>query len=172
MRRFRFNLEKALRLRQHSEQEAKAELGRAVGALAEIEGKIRLNALALAQSGRQRFSGIAAEEGGSGGGAAGGANCGAVVGASRGAAAGAFSMFAWNAYILRLEQEAQRLAEEAAKAELAVEEKRGLYIEASRELKMMEKLKEKRKIEYRKEMFAAEAREMDDRARSAAPHLS
>ena len=71
-------------------------------------------------------------------------------------------MFAWDGYILRLEQEAERLMEEAAKAELVVEEKRGLYIEASRELKVMEKLKEKRKVEYRKEMLAAEGRELDD----------
>jgi flagellar FliJ protein len=71
-------------------------------------------------------------------------------------------MVAWDSYILRLEQEAERLTEEAAQAELVVEEKRNLYLEASRELKVMEKLKEKRAAEYRKEMFAAETKELDD----------
>jgi flagellar FliJ protein len=71
-------------------------------------------------------------------------------------------MLAWDNYILRLEQEAQRLMEEAAKAELVVEEKRNLYLEASRELKVMEKLKEKREKEYRKEVLVAETSELDD----------
>jgi flagellar FliJ protein len=69
---------------------------------------------------------------------------------------------AWNNYIIRLDQEAERLAGEAARAELVVEEKRALYLEASRELKVMEKLKEKREKEYRAEMFAAQTAELDD----------
>jgi flagellar FliJ protein len=68
---------------------------------------------------------------------------------------------AWNNYIIRLDQEADRLTEQAAKAELVVEEKRSLYLEASKELKAMEKLKEKREKEYRKEMAAYEMAELD-----------
>jgi flagellar export protein FliJ len=44
-----------------------------------------------------------------------------------------------------------------------VEEKRGFYIEASRELKVMENLKERREKEHRKEMFVEETKELDDR---------
>ena len=69
---------------------------------------------------------------------------------------------AWDNYIVRLEQEAERLTEQAAQAEIVVEEKRALYLEASRELKAMEKLKEKRQKEYRKEMFDYEMSQMDD----------
>ena len=69
---------------------------------------------------------------------------------------------AWDNYIIRLEQEAQRLTEQAAQAQLVVEEKRALYLEASRDLKAIEKLKEKREKEYRKEMFDLEMAEMDD----------
>ena len=58
---------------------------------------------------------------------------------------------AWDNYILRFDRKAEFLGEQAARAELVVEEKRNLYLEASRELKVMEKLKEKRKEEYRKE---------------------
>jgi flagellar FliJ protein len=37
-----------------------------------------------------------------------------------------------------------------------------LYLEASRELKVIDKLKEKRQQEYRKETFSAETKELDD----------
>ena len=136
MKRFRFSLEKVLKFREFSEQEAKNELGRAISILNAIENNIKHNALVHGQAVQERFSGINT--------------------------AGVLSMLAWDNYILRLEQEAQRLAEEAAQAELVVEEKRNIYLEASRELKVMEKLKEKREQEYRKEMFAAETRELDD----------
>jgi flagellar FliJ protein len=69
---------------------------------------------------------------------------------------------AWDNYIVRLEQEAAKLTEQAAQAELVVEEKRAQYLEASRELKAIEKLKEKREKEYRKEMFDYEMAETDD----------
>ena len=141
MTRFRFNLEKVLKLRQYHEQEAKIEMGKAIGILTEIENKIKLNATARVQSSQQRFSGITSAGG------------------------GASSMFAWNSYILRLEQESERLMEKAAQAELVVQEKRALYIEASRELKVMEKLRERRAAEHRKEMFAAQTRELDDMRR-------
>ena len=71
-------------------------------------------------------------------------------------------MASWDLYILRLEHEARQLAEQAAQAELVVEEKRALYMEASRELKAMEKLREKRKEEYHKEMEKYEMKEIDE----------
>jgi flagellar FliJ protein len=148
MKRFRFSLEKALELRQYREQEAKNELGRAIGILTAIENEIKQNALIHSQAMRERFTGIHA------------VNDNDISGS--GAVDGANSMLAWDSYINRLEQEAQLLMEEAAKAEMVVEEKRNLYLEASRELKVMENLKEKREKEYRKEVFAMETRELDD----------
>ena len=139
MKRFNFNLEKVLELRQYREQEAKNELGRAISILNAIENNIKQNALVHSRAVQERFTGINSAENN-----------------------GILSMLAWDNYILRLEQEAQRLMEEAAQAELVVEEKRAQYLEASRELKVMEKLKEKREKEYRKEVFAAETRELDD----------
>ena len=70
-------------------------------------------------------------------------------------------MFTWDNYIIRLDQEVEKLMKDAAKAELVVEEKRGLYLEASQELKAIEKLKEKKEKEHRKAMFAAQTAEMD-----------
>ena len=146
MKRFKFGLEKVLKLRQHNEHEARVELGRAIGVLAGIENEIKKNAATRADAIKERFAGI------NEGGAAGDTGYG-----------GSLSMHAWDAYINRLEQEADRLTEEAARAEAVVEEKRGLYIEASRELKVMENLRERREREHRKEMFVAETKEMDDR---------
>jgi len=68
----------------------------------------------------------------------------------------------WEVYIQRLDQEAKKLTEQAAQAELVVEEKRATYLEAQKELKVMDKLKEKRQKEYRKEMLTAEMNEVDD----------
>ena len=73
------------------------------------------------------------------------------------------SQFAsWDIYIVRLEQEAQKLMEKAAQAELVVEEKRQQYLEASREVKAIEKLKEKRESEYRKAVLDYQMAEIDE----------
>jgi len=145
VKRFKFGLEKVLKLRQHNENEARVELGRAIGVLAGIENEIKRNAETRANAIRERFTGITSDN------------------ASGTGYGGSLSMHAWDAYINRLEQEAVRLTEEAARAETVVEEKRNLYIEASRELKVMENLKERREKEHRKEMFVEETKELDDR---------
>jgi flagellar FliJ protein len=132
MKRFNFSLEKVLGLRKYREEEAKIELGRAVSILTEIENRVKDAAVRRHQAAWERFAG------------------------------GAADMLAWDNYIMRLDQEAERLAKEAAQAELVVEERRALYIEASRELKVMENLKEKQEKEYHGEMLAAETAELDD----------
>jgi flagellar FliJ protein len=134
MKRFNFRFQKLLELRNYREQEAKIELGRATGILIAIENRVKETAVKRRQAARERFT-------------------------SPGDAA---TMLVWDNYIIRLDQEAERLTKEAAQAELEVEEKRALYLEASREFKVMGKLKEKREKEYHKEMFAAETAELDD----------
>lgn len=71
-------------------------------------------------------------------------------------------MIMWNNYIIRLEREKEKLMEQAAQAEIVVEEKRSLYMEAFKELKALEKLKEKKEKEYRKEMNDKESAEVDE----------
>jgi len=68
----------------------------------------------------------------------------------------------WNNYILRLDQEAEKLMEKAAQAEIIVEEKRALYLEASKDLKTLEKVKEKREKEHRKETMNLQIAEIDE----------
>ena len=68
----------------------------------------------------------------------------------------------WDNYILRLDQETERLLEKAAQAEIVVEEKRAQYLEASKDLKALEKLKETRVKEHRKETAKYQMAEIDD----------
>ncbi|MCL2215080.1 MAG: flagellar export protein FliJ [Treponema sp.] len=131
MKRFKFNLEKILQLREFREEECKLALGQAISVLNAIENKIKETALRRHTASKERFNNPA-------------------------------DMASWDLYILRLEQEAEKLSQEAAQAEIVVEEKRALYLEASKDLKAMEKLKEKQKSEYRKEMFNTQMNEVDD----------
>jgi flagellar FliJ protein len=134
VKRFVFGLEKILKLRNYAEQEARLELGRAVGALAEIE----TNLTYLAEA---RF--IASEEQ-----VAGGTN--------------ADNIRHYMYYIARLDNEKERLLKEAALAEQKVEEVREVYLEAAKEKKAMEKLKEKKEKEHKKNILKEEQKAMDD----------
>lgn len=131
MKKFKFNLQKILKLREFREEECKIALGQAIGALNVIENNIKENAVKHHNAAVQRFNDYG-------------------------------QMAAWDNYIIRLGQEAEKLIEQAAQAQIVVEEKRALYMEASSELKAIEKLKEKKEKEYRKEMFDSEMAEMDD----------
>ena len=134
MKTFAFGLEKVLSLRKFREDEAKIELGRAVGVLAEIESKIRSTAEERVRAAAAQFSpeNSAAE------------------------------IQQYMYYLIRLDNTRDRLFNEAAQAELKVEEARSAFIETSRERKVLDKLKEKRFKEYRKSMFVEEAKILDD----------
>ena len=144
MKRFTFTLEKVLKLRKFREEQTKIELGQAIGVLSGIENELKMTAQAKKAATQHRFSGVNAHTG------------------SFASEARPLEMQVWDNYINRLDKETENLLVKAAEAELRVEEKRTIYLDASRELKVMEKLKEKREKEYRKEFFAAEIREMDD----------
>ena len=134
MKAFAFNLEKVLNLRQFHEDEAKMELGRAIGALAEIESRIRAIGQERVRASEAQFT--------------------------PGNSAGMMQQYMF--YILRLDNIKEQLLKEAALAELKVEEARNAFLEASRERKVLDNLKEKRQKEYRKIMLAAETKALDD----------
>jgi len=71
-------------------------------------------------------------------------------------------MTSWENYIMWLDRQTQKLMEQAAQAEIIVEEKRSLFIEAERKLNTMEKLKEKQQKEYRREAMNLQMAEVDD----------
>jgi flagellar FliJ protein len=140
LRAFQFRLEKVLELRKYREQEKEIELGRAVGALAEIEHRIAALAAERLRAAETRFS---RDHGGS-------------------------EIFSFELYIQRLDHTRDKLLEAAALAELRLEEARAAYIEASRDRKVLDKLREKRAGEYRKAFFAAEVKTLDDISGGAA----
>jgi flagellar FliJ protein len=134
MKPFVFPLQKILNLRTHSEDEAKIELGRAITALSEIESQI----LTVAQ---ERVAAASAQFD------------------SQNSSA---TMKQYMFYILRLDNLKEQLLKEAAAAELQVEQARQAFLEASRERKVLDKLKEKQQKAYRKETLAQEAKALDD----------
>jgi flagellar FliJ protein len=134
LKRFKFDLEKVLELRSYREREAEIELGKATGALAEIEHKITALAGERLRAADERFSpGHSAPE-----------------------------MHSYELYILRLDKTRDRLLEAAARAELKVAEARERYLEASRDRKVLDKVKERRYAEYRKAALAGEVKVLDD----------
>jgi flagellar FliJ protein len=132
MRRFHFDLEKVLELRKYREQETEIELGRAIGVLTEIEQKIEANARDRRRAGEERFTSGAAE------------------------------ILAFDLYIRRLDKIRDGLLKDAAMAELKVSEARDAYLEASRDRKVLDKVKERRAKEYRKLMLTEETNVLDD----------
>ncbi|GHT88094.1 hypothetical protein FACS1894137_16180 [Spirochaetia bacterium] len=134
MKRFKFGLQKILELREHAEKEAEIELGKAVGALTLIERRIALVAEERREAAAKRF---AAEN-------------------------GFAEMQNYERYIIRLDRTRDTLLMDAAKAELVVAEKRDEYLEAARDRKALDKIKERRRGEYRTFALAEENKELDD----------
>ncbi|MDR0998155.1 MAG: flagellar export protein FliJ [Treponema sp.] len=136
MKRFNFSLEKVLELRRYREQETEIELGRAMGELTAIEQNLKRLAeeRSLAAAGRFSPGNSAAD------------------------------IRNYELYILRLDIKKEELLEAAAKAAQKVEEARRNYLEASRDRKVMDKLREKRAAEYRRETLAGETAILDDMA--------
>jgi flagellar FliJ protein len=140
MKRFSFDLEKVLELRSYREREAEIALGKAIGVLTLIEREIRSVTQERFQAASKRFGpGNSIRE-----------------------------MQWYDLYIRRLDAALERLLKEAAQAELKVEEARQAFLEASRELKAIEKLKERRQKEYHKTFLTEETRNLDDIAGGAA----
>ena len=134
MKAFAYSLEKVLKLRKHYEDEAKIELGRAISVLADLEQKIFVLSGEIVSAKNAQFN------------------------PENSAAVMQLYMF----YLIRLDAAREQLLKEAAMAELKVEEAREAFLEASRERKVLDKLKEKRHEEYRKELLADEVKNVDD----------
>jgi flagellar FliJ protein len=140
VRRFAFNLETFLDLRKNREHETELELARAIGLLTDLERRIKALAEERFQMAAERFS------------------PGREIKDKQN----------YELYILRLDTEREGLLEECARAELEVEKARAIYTEAARERNVVDKLKEKKFKEYKKEMNAAQAKILDDISSGAA----
>ncbi|MDR2518872.1 MAG: flagellar export protein FliJ [Spirochaetaceae bacterium] len=74
---------------------------------------------------------------------------------------------AFDRYILRLEHEKAAFLQEKARAEQKAEEARQVYLEAARDRKIIDKVKERRRGEYCKRTAREETKILDDLASSA-----
>ena len=142
MKKFTFSLEKVLRLRAWNEEEARLELGRAVGERTSLEQAL----VELAQ--KQA--------------AAGGCVTSGDVGRN---------LQVYQNYITRLEAEKESLLVKITEAELKVNAAREAWIESKSALKTIENLKEKQFKEYRKDVFKQEEKELDGIFRPAKKEL-
>jgi flagellar FliJ protein len=140
VRRFKFELEKVLDIRAYREQEARIALGRAVGVLSALERDLRNLAEERLRAASERFAP-----------------------GNRGA-----DMLASELYIRRLDGAKEKLLAQAAQAELRVAEAREAFFEASRERKVLDKLKERRRREYHAYLLGEEAKTLDDISGGAA----
>jgi flagellar FliJ protein len=147
MKRFAFDLEKILNLRKYREQEAKIALGRAVGELSGIENQLKELALLRFRTAEEYFSFSGSGESKQGG-----------------LVSSAAYYRNYEFYLRRLEGRKEELLEAAVRAQLKLEEERAAYLEASRERKVLDKLKEKRAAEYRRLLSVAETKILDDMA--------
>jgi flagellar FliJ protein len=135
MKPFAFELEKLLNLRKFYEEGAKIELGRAVGVLAELEGRITALAAERVKAAAAQFM----------------------------PGNGAIEIQQYMYYLVRLDNTKERLLKEAAIAEMKVEQAREAFLEASRERKALDSLKEKKQKEYHKMKLNEETKILDDR---------
>ena len=143
MKAFAYNLEKLLKLRKHYEDEAKIELGRAISVLAELERRIFAIVEEIARAQIAQFNPENT----------------------------AIQMQQYMFYLIRLDNTREQLLKEAAMAELKVEEAREVFLEASRERKVLDNLKEKRYKEYRKMALVEETKALDDISMAAQARL-
>lgn len=136
MKRFQFRLEPLLRLRAHKEEEWRLKLGQAQAECSRIENQIQLLQ-------RERSAVFSAD---------GGDDMDYHLSRSL--------------YLGRIEEKTRELRQDLDNANIRKEEVLKTYTEVRREYEAINKIKEKRVAEYRKEWFREEAKEIDDIANS------
>jgi len=134
VKRFRFDLQKLLELRAYAERDAELNLARALGEAGGIQERLRAVAQERVAVAAERFKG------------------------GRSVA----EIKSVDLYLLRLDHTKETLLDAAAKAELKVAQLREVFIEASRERRVLDKLREKRFSEYRKNASREEIKTLDD----------
>ncbi|WP_428768804.1 flagellar export protein FliJ [Treponema sp. HNW] len=138
MKRFSFNLEKLLQLREFEEKNAKTELAAAISAADRIRLDLRDTASERVRVNKNRNENIDIR-----------------------------GLMALENYVRRLDLRKEELLEQLAAAELCVEEKRTLFTAAMQKRSVLDKLKEKQFALWRKESMSAEEKAVEDAAYGA-----
>jgi flagellar FliJ protein len=134
MRAFRFKLERILSLRRHAERDWEIRLAGITGKCVSLRRDIEDRMERKAET--------------------------MLQGSTRGASAEELLMK--HRYMARLDQEAGKKHEELSESEQKREEVQAQYVEASKERKILDKLKEKRSATYIKHQRVEEAKQIDD----------
>ena len=132
MRRFHFRLEKLLGIRRHKEEKLEIELGKAVSRCISIQQDIDKRTAE-----RSRIMGNTGSD-------------------------NIQDELVKGAYIYRMEREAERLTGDLAEAEKEKEKAKEKFLAASRDRKVLDKLKERKRSEFNKEQSAEEIKTSDD----------
>ena len=133
MKKFAFSLQKILDLKEFSEEQAKIALAQAIAESDRIKAQLKTIAEKRVESNNQRSFCKNMQD-----------------------------LVIIENYINRLDAEKEQLLQDLAAAELVIEEKRKLMYEAMKERKVLTKLKDKKKAEYRKLANQEEAAVLDD----------
>lgn len=133
MKKFEFPLDKVLSVRKYKNDEAEIELGKAVSRLEVLEGELN-NIAVLYSEIPLKYSGLSDIN----------------------------DLSQLENYTLFLNTKKEDLLKQITAAKLVVEEKRKLYIEAHKELKVLENLKEKAINEYKKNVTREQDNVLDD----------
>ncbi len=133
MKKFKFSLEKVLSLREFEENQAQIELAKAISVVTELNNKLKFIAKERVKNNDARSNSTDLS----------------------------YLMSIEN-YIEGLDYQKEILLEELAQAELILEEKRQIMIEAMKKRKALEKLKEKQLQEYKKEILKEEEKVLDE----------
>ncbi len=133
MKRFEFSLNKLFDLRQFREKQAELQLGKALSHRDAVQALLDDVARKRVQASTSRGETVAVED-----------------------------LIAIERYIFRLDQRKEELFEELAAAELILERAREEFASASRDRQVLEKLKDKKQAEWRKDYLSEEASMLDD----------
>jgi flagellar FliJ protein len=133
MKKFKFSLEKVLSLREFEQNQAQIELGKAQSVVNDLNNQIKFIALEIVKSNESRANSTDLN----------------------------FLLSIEN-YVNGLNYKKEILLEELAKAQLVLEEKRAIVVEAIKKRKSLEKLKEKQLEEYKKQYNLEEEKILDE----------
>lgn len=133
MKRFEFSLNKLFDLRQFREKQAELQLGKALSHRDAVQALLDDVARKRVQASTSRGETVAVED-----------------------------LIAIERYVFRLDQRKEELFEELAAAELVLEKAREEFTLASRDRQVLEKLKDKKQAEWRKDYLSEEASMLDD----------
>ena len=133
MKKFKFSLEKVLSLREFEQNQAQIELGKAQSVVNDLNNQLKYIASEIVRSNESRANSTDLN----------------------------FLLSIEN-YINGLNYKKEILLEELAKAQLVLEEKRAIVVEAIKKRKSLEKLKEKQFEEYKKQYNLEEEKILDE----------